>query len=206
LGTLAIATVIRVIIVDRLPTMRVGLRVILSQEEIEVVGEIGDGNGALRLVQELRPDLVILGLNLPGRPDGVRTCQLIKEVSNAPYVLIHTDYDFAEGISPCAAAGADSYLHKSTDSEDLLDAVYRTAAGEPVWEVGRHIREERSVRGTTLEGNRLSPKEMEVLALKIHRRSNAEIAEKLSVSIHTVKHHVTSIHKKLGMKSLKRFH
>jgi two-component system response regulator DevR len=197
---------VRIAVADSCPAMRLGITAILSQNNIEIVGETGDGEELLLLVQERRPDLVVLSINLAGKLNGVEVCRRIKVLPNAPYVLVHTAYNFAEAISSCAQAGADSCLHAHTDPEEFLDALHRTAAGEPVWEVGRHIKEERSAGDPiSAEGDQLTPREIEVLGLKLRRHLNAEIAEELGISVHTVKHHVTRIHKKLAVTKLKRF-
>jgi len=189
---------LRVVVVDGHPAMRVGLKALLGAEEgIRVVGETGSGEEALHLAAA-GPELVVLGLNLVGEPDGVEVCRRIKAMPDAPYVLVFTVYDFAEDMSSCFLAGADSYLHKSSSIEMLLDTVHRTASGEKIWEVREQIGEPRSVVLTTPTGARLTLRELEVLAMKLRRRTNAEIARALHVSLNTVKHHVTSIYRKLG--------
>ncbi len=93
----------------------------------------------------------------------------------------------------------DGYLHKGSSSEELLDSTRRVAAGEKVWK-GRGVMGEREdgAGASGLEGAPLTPRELEVLAMKLHRRTNAEIAAKLHISLNTVKHHVSSIYKKLA--------
>lgn len=123
----------------------------------------------------------ILGLNLTGDRDGIQTCKLIKGLPEAPHVLVHAAYNFAEDLSSCLLAGTDSYPHKRTGLGELLEAVHRTASGQKVWNVGEHIGESRSVIHTTSDGTRLTSREREVLALKLQRYSNIEIAKMLHV-------------------------
>jgi two-component system, NarL family, response regulator DevR len=190
---------LRVAIIDGHPITRTGLKTALgTEEDIQIVGEAESGGEALRLVSEAAPDLVVLGLNLVGEPDGVEVCRQIKTMPDAPCVLIFTVYNFAEDMASSLLAGADSYLHKRSSTEVLLDTVRRTVSGEKIWDVGERVGDPRSALRTTPEGARLTPRELEVLALKIRRRTNAEIADALGISLDTAKHHITSIYKKLG--------
>lgn len=194
---------IKVIVADGHPAMRCGLRTFLNAPHVEIIGETGCGNETLHLTKELKPNLVVLGLNLMGM-DGVRTCQKIKALPDAPYVLVHSAYNFARDLSSYIAAGADSYLHKRIRREELLDAVRRTAAGKKIWEVGEHVGEERSIMEIASNGQRLTPREVEVLAHKLRRHPNAWIAGELSISVHTVKHHVTNIYRKIPREDIKK--
>jgi CheY-like chemotaxis protein len=96
-----------VVIVDGHPTMRLGLKGLLLATDVRVVGETGDGEEALRLVREARPELVLLGLNLTGGTDGIEVCRRIKDLSEPPRVLIHTDHDFTDDVWSCLVAGAE---------------------------------------------------------------------------------------------------
>lgn len=188
----------RVSVVDGHPVMRTGLMGLLGAEDLQVVGDWGNGDEALRAIEELRPDLVVLGLNLIGKIDGVPLCRKLKSMAKAPRVLVYTAYNHAEDVASCMLAGADSYLHKRVGAEELLDAVQRTIAGEKIWNIGSHVGEPRSVISITPDGARLTPREKEVLALKLRRYTNPEIAKKLHISTDTVKHHVSNIHRKIG--------
>lgn len=192
---------LRVIVVDGHPVMRLGLVVLLGEAGMHVVSETGDGEEALRIVGEERSDLVVLGLNLAGGVDGVEACRAIKALPDAPYVLVHTAYDFAEDVSSCFLAGADSYLHKRAECDVLLNAARRTAEGERVWSVGGKVGEPGCRIDVTPKGPPLTPREREVLPLVVHRYSNQEIADALNVSLSTVKNHVRSVLSKLGLKS-----
>jgi DNA-binding NarL/FixJ family response regulator len=164
---------------------------------MQIVGEAGTGEEALRLVTEAAPDLVVLDLNLAGKPSGIELCRRIKVLPGAPYILIFTAYNLAEDVASRSLSGANGYLHKCSDSEELLDTMRRVAAGENVWEARERVGERRPVIHAALEDAHLTPRELEVLAMKLRRRTNAEIASSLHISLNTVKHHVTSIYKKL---------
>lgn len=190
----------RVVLVDGHPAVRLGLKDLMNANDIRVVGESGDGDEAVRLVEEMRPDIVVLDLNLAGETSGTELCRRIKSLPEAPYVLVYTAYGFAEDVSSCLLAGAESYVHKRTACQELLNAVRRAATGEQVWLPGERAGE-RSYMHIALQGTRLTPREREVLALLHRRYSNAEIAQKLHIGHQTTKNHVSSILRKLGFKS-----
>lgn len=174
---------------------REGQRAILHAEgDVQVVGEADTGEEALRLVTDASPDLVILDLNLVGKLNGIELCRRIKALPDPPYVLVFTGYDLAEGGASRSRVETNGYLHKRSGGEELLDTIRRVAAGEKVWdEAGKR----RSVEHAAADHAHLTPRELEVLAMKLHRRTNGEIADSLHISPNTVKHHVTSIYKKL---------
>jgi DNA-binding NarL/FixJ family response regulator len=188
----------RVLIADGHPVTRLGLKALLLAANMRVAGECGGDEEVLRLAAEGRPDLVTLGLNLAEEVERIEVCQQIKALPHAPHVLVHAAYNFPETVSACFLAGADSYLHKNADLEELLGAIRRTASGERVWSPGGQVGEPRSAMYTTPTDAGLTSRELEVLGLKLHRRTNAEIARELHISLNTVKHHVTRIYKKLG--------
>ncbi|HEV3476322.1 MAG TPA: response regulator transcription factor [Rubrobacteraceae bacterium] len=190
--------ILRVVVVDGHPVTREGQRAVLSAEgDMQIVGEAGTGEEALRLVTEAAPDLVVLDFNLAGKPNAIDLCRQIKALPAAPYILIFTAYNLAEDVPSRSLREANGYLHKCSDREELLDTVRRVATGEKVWEAGEGSGERGAVIHAALEDARLTRRELEVLAMKLRRRTNAEIANALHISLNTVKHHVTSIYKKL---------
>jgi two-component system response regulator DevR len=185
-------------VVDGHPVTREGQKALLSTEsDLQIVGEADTGEEALRLVMEAAPDLVVLDLNLAGDLNGIELCRRIKALPHAPYILVFTDYDLADEVASRSSAETNGYLHKRSGSEELLDTVRRVAAGEKVWKTRERVGERGSVSHAALEDAHLTPRELEVLAMKLRRRTNAEIADALHISLNTVKHHVTSIYKKL---------
>lgn len=191
----------RTAITDGHSAMRFGLKTFLVSEGVEVVGECATGEEATPMVQKCRPDVLVLGLNPTGETDGVQACRNVKALPEAPKVLIHTAYNFAEDVSSCFLAGADSYLHKSAGLGTLLNALRRTADGERVWMPGERVGEARSGLAETPTRERLTAREKEVLALMLRRHSNAEIAQGLFMGLQTTKNHVSSILRKFGLKS-----
>ena len=191
----------RILLVDDHPTVRFGLKHLLRSAGDEVVGEAGNAAEAVRLAGELHPDLVLLDLRL-GEDSGIEVCREIKAMPDAPRVLVFTAHASVDDIAGATLAGADGYLHKGVAGEELLDAIRRVHAGGRAWLWPAGNEEEATIRvqGASAEA-RLTPKEKEVFALVLKRRTNAEIAGELYISLYTVKNHVSSILRKLGLKS-----
>jgi len=188
---------IRVLVVDDHPVVRHGLIAILGYEpDIEVVGDAADGEEAVRLILELRPDVVLLDLRLP-KLDGIEVMRQVR--SQAPQVrfLVLTTYDTDEYIGPALAAGAQGYLLKDALPDELaggVRAVMRGAAAlEP--EVAARLLE-RMAEGE--RGDELSERELEVLRLLVAGASNKSIAAQLSLSENTIKTHISRIFAKTG--------
>ncbi len=191
----------RVLLVDDHPTFRFGLKALLASVA-EVVGEAESAAAAVRLAKDLRPDLVLLDLRLEGGGSGIEACREIKTLPDAPRVLILTAHASVEDVAAATLAGADGYLHKGVEGEEILGAVERTVAGGRVWLLPTGDEEEAASRlKEASDEARLTPKEKEIFALVLKRRTNAEIAEELYISLYTVKNHVSSILRKLGLKS-----
>jgi DNA-binding NarL/FixJ family response regulator len=193
---------LRILLVDDHPTVRFGLKHLLaSADGAEVVGEAENATDAAWLVQDLRPDLVLLDLRL-GEDSGIEVCREIKTLPGAPRVLVFTAHASVEDVAGATLAGADGYLHKGVAGDKILDAVRRTHAGQRVWLLPAENEEEAADRIRETSGEAwLTPKEKEVFALVLKRRTNPEIAEELYISLYTVKNHVSSILRKLGLKS-----
>jgi len=189
----------RVVVADNHPAICFGLKEMLLRTDMRVVGESGNGEEVLRLVEELQPNLVILGLNLVGEMSVVEACRRIKALPNAPRVLVYTAYDFTDELSSSLLFEADGYLHKRACRDEILEAIRRTAAGERTWLPSDGTREPRSHLHAIHQGVRLTPKEREVLVLVMYGCSNGKIAEKLYLGLPTVKTHVRSILRKLGV-------
>ncbi len=185
--------------VDGRPATRRGLREILNEAgDTRVVGECGRSDEATRLVEETRPELVILSLDTAGETEGLEACRRLKTLPEAPYILVQTAFNYTKDLLSCLLAGADSCLHKHASCEELLDAVRRTASGERILRLGESFGGEPRVSAAA-GADRLTPREREVVALVAERYTTAVIASRLHISPQTVKNHLRSAYRKLGI-------
>ncbi|TDB98728.1 response regulator transcription factor [Actinomadura sp. 7K534] len=188
---------ITLLIVDDHPVVRDGLRGMFSAAGgFEVLGEAADGRQAVALAEELRPDVVLMDLRMPGG-DGVEAITEISRRGLPCRVLVLTTYDTDTDTIPAIEAGATGYLLKDAPRDDLFDAVRAAAQGRSVLSPAiasrlvSRVREPRS--------SNLSTRELEVLRLVARGTSNREIARELFISEATVKTHLTHIYAKLDV-------
>jgi len=193
---------IRVLIADDHPLIREGLRHVLEMDpQIKVVGEAGDGQGAINKARILNPDVVLMDLKMPGT-DGVESSRVIRREFPEIKIIILTvadDDDMLEVIR----AGAGGYLLKDVEPGELLKAIHTVYEGRPAFHpivasrlLGEYNRLSMPVRRDD-EISLLTEREREVLALIAQGESNKNIAHKLFISEKTVKNHITSIFRKL---------
>jgi DNA-binding NarL/FixJ family response regulator len=188
---------IRVLVVDDHPVVRQGLRTFLDlQDDITVVGEAADGDGAVAAAGELRPDVVLLDLRMPGS-DGVAALRGLKEQHNPARVLVVTSHPEPAAVLPAVRAGAAGYVYKDVDPPALAAAIRAVHAGHVLLhpDVARLL----AAGDARPDGIRLTGREREVLAEIARGRSNREIARTLALSEKTVKTHVSAILTKLGV-------
>ena len=194
---------INILLVDDHPVTRLGIRSLLNTtDDLEVVGEAGGADEAVRLAARLRPDLVVLDVRLGECGDGMEVCRKVKALPNPPRVLFHSALDGAEDLSRATVAGADGYFHKGEEYLEFPGVVRRVCGGERVWFVDT-ASEVRITPGIVRKGPALTPKEREVFALMLKRYSNAVVGRVLYMSLPTVKTHVKHILGKMGLKSRK---
>ncbi|HEY3687871.1 MAG TPA: response regulator transcription factor [Streptosporangiaceae bacterium] len=185
---------IRLVIADDHPIVRDGLSAVFERDPaFEVVGEAADGAEAVRLARELRPDVVLMDLRMPGM-DGVAA---ITELGPGVRVLVLTTYDTDSHVLPAIEAGATGYLLKDAPRADLLRAVRASARGEAVLAPSVAARLMNRVR--TPGGGPLSNRELEVLELVAAGATNREAAKRLFITEATVKTHLLNIYAKLGV-------
>jgi DNA-binding NarL/FixJ family response regulator len=199
---------IRVIIADDHAVVREGTRHILEQEEdIQVVGEARDGAEAVALAETLKPDVAIVDISMPGI-GGIEATERIKASRPGTAVLILTSYDDDRYVFALLAAGAAGYLLKDVPSEEVVRAVRSVYAGEPVLHpaIARKVlaRFAAEAQGGNVgrDAERLlTDREIDILRLAACGLSNADIANRLSVSMRTVQAHLTQVFNKLGASS-----
>lgn len=195
---------IRLLIVDDHTMFRQGLVSLLRGEaEFRVVGQAADGEQALRLVEKLQPDVVLMDLMMPGM-DGVEATRRLLETTPHARILMLTVSEADEDLLAAIRAGARGYILKDTDADELLEAIQRVHAGQAVLSSAVTLRVLQAVRAAPsppAPAEPLTPREREVSWLLARGASNREIAETLMISENTVKTHVGHILEKLGIHS-----
>jgi len=185
---------IRILVADDHPMLREGLVAVLgTQPDFEVVGEAADGAEAARLAAELRPDVILLDLEMPGT-DGVAALERLREAGSESRAVVFTAYDTDERVLSALRAGARGYLLKGASRGEIFAAVRTVYAGGSLF--GPDATRRLLDRDSGPEP--LTPREREVLSLLAEGLPNKEIATRLFVTERTVKFHVSSILDKLG--------
>ncbi len=198
---------ISVLVVDDQELMRMGLKMVLgAHPDIEVIGEAGNGDEAVRRASELRPDVVLMDVRMPV-VDGVTATSRIVAAGEGVRVLVMTTFDLDEHALGALRAGASGFLLKDTPPEDLISAIRSVAAGDAVVSpkvtkrlLDRLVAEDPTSLRDPKILDVLTAREREVLEQIAVGRSNAEIAAALFLSEATVKTHVGRVLTKLGLR------
>ncbi len=190
----------KILVADDHPMLREGLVAVLdTQPDFEVVGEAADGAETVRLAKRLRPDVILLDLEMPGT-DGVKALQKLRDEGSASRTIVFTAYDTDERILGALRAGARGYLLKGASREEIFDAIRTISSGGSLLQptVTARLLDHVERGDEQASPNDLTPRELEVLSLLARGRKNAQIAAALFISERTVKFHVSSILAKLG--------
>ena len=198
----------RILIVDDHPLTRDALAALLGQHGFEVVGEAADGEQAVELARRVQPELVLLDLSMPG-VDGVSALPRLREAAPACEVVVLTASGTEENLLGAIRGGAAGYLLKSEPPERIVEFLRGVAQGEAALSgpVARRLLEQLRDGGTRESGvpdsiaAALSAREVEVLLLLDEHLGTDEIAKRLFISEHTVRSHVKSLLRKLGVSS-----
>ena len=202
---------VRVLLVDDHAVMRAGFRMILeAEDDIEVVGEAGDGAAAVAAASTLRPDVICMDVQMPGM-DGIEATRLIAGAPGSAAVVVVTTFDRDDYLFRALEAGASGFLLKNAGPEELVTAVRVAAAGDALLApaVTKRVIERFAATDAAPTGASaaapapalavdLTEREAEVLRLLADARSNAEIAADLFIGEATVKTHVSNVLQKLG--------
>jgi len=198
---------IRVLLADDHVVVRQSLRQLLEHErDIDVVGEAGNGEEAVQLTAELKPDITVMDVAMPN-VNGIEATKRIKSSSPATSVLALTAYDYDQYIFALLEAGAAGYLLKDISGQELIDAIRAVRRGDCVLhpaiarKVLARFRQSGGERGTESKKGLLSEREREVLRRAAKGLWNKQIAEELFLSLSTVEAHLSSIFNKLGVSS-----
>jgi DNA-binding NarL/FixJ family response regulator len=186
---------IRVLIADDHAVVRRGLRTFLElQDDIDVVGEAADGDECVELALQLRPDVILLDLAMPGT-DGVAALRRLRAADSPARVLVVTSFTDPAVAVPAVRAGAAGVLYKSVEPRDLASGIRSVHAGHVLLQPDVAA----ALMAPTGQTSPLTAREREVLAEIARGRSNREIAKALSLAEKTVKTHVSNVLMKLGV-------
>jgi DNA-binding NarL/FixJ family response regulator len=200
---------VRIVVADDQQVVRAGFASLLeTQPDFTVVGTASEGADAVRICRELRPDVVVMDVRMPGM-DGIEaTRQLTASGLERPRILILTTFHLDEYVYDALRAGASGFLLKDVTAEQLFDAVRVIAAGDALLApavtrrlIGEFAQQQPSQSGAAPSAlAELTPRETEVLQLIAEGLSNPEIAARLVVTEETVKTHVSHVLRKLGLR------
>jgi DNA-binding NarL/FixJ family response regulator len=195
---------LRVLLADDHGIVRRGLRSLLEDAGLDVVGEAADGLDALRLCEELHPDMLIVDIGMP-KLNGIDVAARVQKMDRPPSVLILSMHSDESYILRALAAGARAYLLKDATDEDLLPAVRAVASGRPFFSsavtavlVQDYMRSLQT-RGLSDSYGLLTDREKEVLQLLAEGRSNKEVATLLNLALSTIETHRASLMQKLNL-------
>jgi DNA-binding NarL/FixJ family response regulator len=194
---------LRVLLVDDHDLFRTGLRNLLEEQTVQVVGEAADGAQAVRMVRELAPDVVVMDLNMPGMT-GVEATRQVTSQAPLTRVVVLTISDQDEDVMNAILAGACGYLMKDSSIQDLMQGIRAAAVGESLISphIAAKVLQRMRATGTNEQDAatiraELSDRELEVLKLIANGKDNAQIAADLHISPKTVKNHISNILMKL---------
>lgn len=194
---------IKVVIVDDHPLVREGLRKVLALEQgIEVIEEAGDGQGAINMARKVKPDVILMDINMPGT-NGIEATRVIKREFPKMGVIALTIHDEEEYVLELVKAGVSGYVLKDIDPAKLVETIRTVAEGNSVLDPSitnmlfNQLNRLTRFHKTKEKWESLTSREMDILKLMAQGQCNKEIAIDLDISEKTVKNHITSIFRKL---------
>jgi len=201
------AAPVKIVVADDHEVVRAGFAALLdTQPDFTVVGTASDGAEAVKICRELRPDVVLMDVRMPGT-DGIEATRQLTAGANGPHVIILTTFDLDEYVYDALRAGASGFLLKDVTGERLFDAVRVVAAGEALLApavtrrlISEFARLRPAAPAPPPAVAELTPRETEVLRLLAEGLSNPEIADRLVITEETVKTHVSRVLHKLALR------
>lgn len=195
------SAVIRIVLADDHALVREATAELLERSGgINVVGHAADGVETVRLVQALRPDVLLLDLAMPGM-DGLEVARRVRDLSPATRIVALTAHEEQPYVRAMLEAGANGYLSKASRGQEVVQAVRAAAAGETVFSARVAQSVTRSALGHAEPRDSLTPRELEVLCAAARGLGNKQIGAELGMSARTVQTHLTSVFAKLGVAS-----
>ena len=197
-------TRVRVLLCDDHELVRGGLKALLESDlTVEVVGEAGSADQAIRLAAEVKPDVVVMDIRMPGR-SGIEACREIRADREETRVLILTSFADDEALFSAIMAGASGYVLKQIKGNDLLDAIHKVASGQSLLDPTVTARVLARIRGdagssTGDAGDDLTAQERKIVELLAEGKTNRQIGEQIHLAEKTVKNYVSNILMKLGL-------
>lgn len=196
---------ITILLVEDHVVVRESIRQFLEREaKLEVIGEAGDGEEAVQMASQLKPDVIIMDISMP-KLNGIEATKRIKALQPSTAILILTAYDYEQYIFPLLEAGAAGYLLKDVSSRELISAIETVYRGEAVLHpaIARKVMQRLTKAEPTEEraSDLLSKRELAILKMAAKGMSNSDIAEELHLSARTIESHLGSIFNKLGVGS-----
>jgi DNA-binding NarL/FixJ family response regulator len=193
---------VRILLADDHAVVRAGIRALLEQEpDLTVIGEAGNGTEALRMAEELRPDVLLLDMEMPGL-QSIEIARRLQSGRSSVRIIALSAYDDREYIRNLLASGAAGYLIKEEAPEALVQAVRGVARGEKGW-LSRRVAEQMTdwVQESGSSSLDLTGREREVLKFVVAGQTNREIGATLGISEKTVEKHLAAVFAKLGVSS-----
>jgi two-component system response regulator DevR len=197
-------TRVRVLLCDDHELVRGGLKALLESDlTVEVVGEAGSADQAIRFAAEVKPDVVVMDIRMPGR-SGIEACREIRAGREETSVLILTSFADDEALFSAIMAGASGYVLKQIKGNDLLDAIHKVASGQSLLDptvTARVLARIRGDAGSSMgdAGDDLTGQERKIVELLAEGKTNRQIGEEIHLAEKTVKNYVSNILMKLGL-------
>ncbi|NMT62051.1 two-component system response regulator NarL [Marinobacter orientalis] len=196
-----------ILLIDDHPLLRQGIKQLIEMEDdMQVVGEASNAADGIRLAQQLEPDLVLMDLNMP-EMNGIEALKKLREESISSRIIMFTVSDHEDDVVAALRAGADGYLLKDMEPDDMIQQLHQAAVGKMVISdrltalLAQALRSQKPQQAARPDFDSLTPREKDILRLIAEGLSNKMIGRKLDISDGTVKVHVKHLLKKLSLRS-----